>query len=544
MSRDKKLLYNLTMKSQGKPENQVPLWYLYATLFMGGLATMAVEFAASRLLGNVFGTSNLVWAVVIGLVLVYLTVGSWLGGKWADRSPKPGTFYLILALAGASVALIPMISPPVLRIAADAFDALNMPLLAGTFTAVLLLLLVPVTLLGTITPFGLKLMISDTTTTGKVTGGASAVSTVGSFIGTFLTVLVLIPVLGTRRTFFLISAVLLLTAAIGFLFSRKFLLAVLAFILMLAVLALEVFGLAGPIKQTTGMIHESESAYNYIQVLEDGKFRFLRLNEGQGMHSIYHPTQLYYAGPWSQMLVGYAFNPGEPGAESVKNIAILGLAAGTTARQALSALPNAHVDGYEIDPEIISVGEQYFGMDLPNLTTYAEDARWGIVHSAETYDLISVDAYRPPYIPPHMVTVEFFAEIARKLSPTGVVAVNVGRSPGDHSLVDAMSSTMAQVFPHVFVSDLPDSYNTIIFGARSVDADWKHFESEAQKQKSAEENGLLALAMQATLAGKVQPVTTGLVFTDDKAPIEFITNKMVLEFVFGGGAIENEIHTQ
>ena len=108
--------------------NRIPTWYLNLTVFIGGAATMMVEFGASRLLGNVFGTSNIVWAVIIGLVLVYLTLGNWLGGKLADKNPSPSKYYSLLCWAGVAVGIVPLISSPILRFAADAFDALQIRL--------------------------------------------------------------------------------------------------------------------------------------------------------------------------------------------------------------------------------------------------------------------------------------------------------------------------------------------------------------------------------------------------------------------------------
>jgi len=65
-----------------------------------------------------------------------------------------------------------------------------------------------------------------------------------------------------------------------------------------------------PVKASQGQIYETESAYNYIQVLELDGYRYLRLNEGQGIHSVWHPTEISYNGPWEQFLVAPFFNRG------------------------------------------------------------------------------------------------------------------------------------------------------------------------------------------------------------------------------------------
>jgi spermidine synthase len=501
-------------------------------VFLGGMGTMMLEFAASRLLGNTFGTSNLVWAVIIGLILVYLTLGNWLGGKWADTSPKLETLGFILACAGVSTGLVPLIARPILRISAEAFDALNIGLLAGTFTSVLLLLIIPVTLLGMVTPFALRLAIKTNENSGKVSGALSAISTLGSFIGTFLTVLVLIPFIGTYRTFFFTAGVLLLIGLGVFWARRKFKHLLIFGLIWLSIIVLGFVGIKGFDKASTGLIYEKESAYNYIQVLQYGDFRFLRLNEGQGMHSIYNPNQYYYAGPWSQALVGPFFNPAAE-LEDVKRIALVGLAAGTSARQASVALPQAKVDGIEIDPEIVKVGRELFGMDLPNLQVIVGDGRWEMEKLAGSYDLISVDAYRPPYIPAHMVTREYFSILEQKLTSKGVVAINVGRGGDDRSLVNALAATLIKVFPQVFVVDLPESHNSVLFACKNQAASWENLASNQNSMVFAPEDKeqLLFSAIGLAIEGKSTAEVNGMIFTDDLAPIEFITNRMVLEFL-------------
>ncbi len=368
-----------------------------------------------------------------------------------------------------------LLSRPVLRAAAASFLTRSIwGVLAGAFTIVLLLFSIPVILLGMVTPFALKLLISSTDKTGRIPGKLTAISP-GSFLGTFLTVRCSSP--GSApiapSSWSALCCSWLPSWGFGRWRARR---QGLFFLLLGALLVvLSFLGLRGNDKRTPGLVYETESAYNYIQVLEEGGFRFLRLNEGQGVHSIYHPTEYFFSGPWDQVLVAPFFNPSVTTAD-VERIALLGLAAGTSARQASVVYPQAQVDGFEIDPEIVEVGRKWFGMDLPGLTVYTEDARWGLAHSDGAYDIISVDAYRPPYIPAHLVTREFFTLVYEKLSEDGVMVINIGRSAQDRSLVDALSATVAQAFPAVFITDLPDSYNTILFAARNPQASWEAFD--------------------------------------------------------------------
>ena len=441
----------------------LPKRYLYFTVFSSGLTALAIEISASRLLGSVFGASNLVWATIIGLILVYLAIGYFIGGRWADRYPYPQVMLSILAWAAFSAALVPFASRPILSLAADAFDQLQMGVLFGSFLTVLVLFIVPVTLMGTISPFAIRLAIGDVNSSGQVSGNLYAVSTMGSFIGTFIPPIVLIPILGTTLTFLCFSLFLLGVSFVGlWLVKARRRLLSLAW-MPVVVLALMFLTIGKPIKTSEGQIYETELAYNYIQVLEIDGYRLLRLNEGQGIYSMWHPSQVDYAGPWEQFLAAPFFNSAinEPG--QVKNMAIIGLAAGTAARQATEVFGPLSIDGFEIDPKLIAVGKEFFDMNEPNLNPIAEDGRWGLYRSQKKYDLIALDAYRPPYIPWHLTTREFFQEVKDHLAEDGVVVMNVGSDPNDRRLLVGLIGTLQSVFPSVYLMEVPDTFNYILY---------------------------------------------------------------------------------
>jgi len=508
--------------------------FLYLTVFTAGMTSLMVELAASRLLGNTFGTSNLVWACIIGLILIYLTVGYFLGGRWADRHPAPRVFYSILAWASLAVGLVPIASRPILRLSAEAFDQLQMAVLFGSFAAVLVLFIVPVTLLGMASPFAIRLALQDPNQAGVVSGRIYAISTLGSFVGTFLPVLVLIPTIGTYQTFIVGSGLLMIVSLAGLWRSARWK-GLLPYAWMPVALALlSIFGLRGPEKLTTGMIYETESAYNYIQVVQSGDYRFLRLNDGQGVHSVYNPKVLDYYGPWEQVLVGPFFNPAPYDPSQVKSMAIIGLAAGTTARQATAVFGPIPIDGFEIDPAIIAVGRKYFDMNEPNLNAIPEDGRWGLAHSTRLYQVISVDAYRPPYIPWHMTTVEFFSLVRSHLTDDGVMVINVGRGPSDRRLINALGSTISSVFPSIYVIDVPGSFNSIIFATNQPTKVKNLAANLVALSHRGDVPSLLIESIQ-TAVSNLQPAPQkSTVFIDDLAPIEWITNNMLLNFIFSG----------
>jgi spermidine synthase len=219
-------------------------------------------------------------------------------------------------------------------------------------------------------------------------------------------------------------------------------------------------------------------------------------------------------------------------------MAIVGLAAGTTARQATAVFGPIPIDGFEIDPAIVAVGRKYFDMNEPNLNVIVQDGRWGLEHSTRTYDVISVDAYRPPYIPAHMTTREFFQEVKDHLTSNGVMVINVGRSTNDRQLIDALSKTIHAVFPSIYVMDIPDTFNSIIYATAQPTRQQNLYDNLAALVKNGGSSPLLIDSMTSAVTHLAPVVESGQVFTDDKAPIEWITNRMVVQFVLSGNVEE------
>lgn len=518
--------------------------YLYLAVFSSGMVTLAVELSASRLLGNVFGTSNIVWANVIGLILLYLAAGYFIGGTWADRSPHFSTFYRIMLWGAFLSALIPLVSRPVLVGATMAVAGAEAGLALGSFVSVLLLFSVPITLLGCVSPFAIRLAVGSAGSVqdaGKTSGRIYAISTVGSLIGTFTPTLFLIPELGTIRTFLLFAGILYAVAFIG-LWQHQGRTAArwLWMPVVIAVLALAV--LDGPLRPAYAgntLLYEGESAYNYIQVQQDAQGnRYLYLNEGQGIHSQWSPDTVSDSQrTWSFFLTAPYFNAPPVVQQRVKSLAIVGLAAGTIARQYSAVYGAIPIDGIEIDPGIVAVGAEFFEMNadkMPNLTVYVQDGRYMLNHLKSQYSVIALDAYRPPYIPWHLTTVEFFEEIRDRLTEDGVVAINVGRTPDDRRLVDALANTMSKVFPSLRAMDVPLSFNTILVGTVQPTSDANLVENLATLPGDA--HPLLRDALAWGVAQLVPVTPSDLLFTDDRAPVETLVDSLVLNFLLSGGA--------
>jgi predicted membrane-bound spermidine synthase len=501
---------------------------LLPLVFVSGMASLGIEFGASRLLAPYFGTSLYVWGVLIGLILVYLSAGYVIGGRLADRYPRAELLYQITAWAGLWVGVIPLVSYPILLASQQGFKELSAGLVAGTLLSVVLLFAVPVILLGCVSPFAIRLLLKDVETGGNTAGRVYALSTAGSILGTFLPAFWLIPTFGTRPTLEGFGLALVLISVAG-LWPRRRLYASFGVAVIIAWIFLP-SGIKPP--EVGTLVFERESAYNYIQVVQVGNRTELILNEGQAIHSVYDSgTDPLTHGYWDDLLVAGAFRPAPSGAAAPRSIAILGLAGGTMARQYRIAYGDGvDITGVEIDPDILAAGHRYFHLGDARAHEVVSDARYWLDTQAAAYDVVILDAYRQPYIPFQLTTKEFFQQVRAHLNPGGVAAVNVGRTATDYRLVDALASTMAAVYSNVYLVDDPSSANTLVFGTTSpmsMDDITRNMES-----LSSPVAAVAALNVLANGKLRVSPYH-GQVFTDDLAPVERLIDEIIFSYVTG-----------
>jgi spermidine synthase len=493
---------------------------LQALVFGAGTGSLATEIAASRLLAPYFGSSTIVWANLIGIVLAALALGYVLGGKLADRRPEPRLLGLIVLVAALWVAMTPFVARPFLDASVSNLDDASAGAVIGSFFAVLLLFAPAVVLLGMVSPFAIRLAISDLATAGTVAGRFYALSTAGSLLGTFLPALVLIPLVGTQRT--LLGTAVLLALSASLLLGRKPL-------VLAAALAALVAVPPGAVKAEPGLLHEEDSLYQFIQVVErpDGR-RVLRLNEGVAVHSVWRHETVLTGGVWDAFL---ALPPllGRP----LERVAILGNAGGTTARALGVFYPEAAIDGVELDPAVSRVGRRYFGLEEnPKLTVHDADARPFLRRTDERYDLIVADAYHQPYVPFYLATQEFFELARARLTPGGILALNVAAVPGDDSLLDGITGTLKHEFTTVAVWPAL-RFNKIVLATDAPGG----FDLSRLGGGAAELRPLHELLEQ-----ELRPVTEKAddPWTDDLAPVEWVTDKMIIEYAARGGELDED----
>ncbi|MGI8727813.1 MAG: spermidine synthase [Solirubrobacterales bacterium] len=492
--------------------------FLYLFVFVVGTGSLGAEIAAARLMAPFFGASTIVWANTIGIVLVALSVGYWLGGKIADKHPHLRGMSLMVMVAAVMLAIVPLVARPLFDISVDALDSISAGAFVGSLFGVLVLLAAPVTLLGAAAPYAIRLTVPDVEHSGSVSGRLYAISTSGSLLGTWVSALLLIPLIGTQRTFIVFAAVIATVAAVGL--GRRFLVVPAALFLALAIPV-------GTVKATSNgeVIFETETENQYVRVIErpDGD-RILELNEGQAVHSIYKPDTVLTDNVWD----GYLVAPFAGLAEPPDRMAILGNAAGTTARAYGKYFPTTEIDGVEIDGELHDVGRRFFDMGSnERLETHTADARPWLRQSEGDYDVILVDAYRQPYIPFYLATEEFFELVADKLAPGGLVIINAGHPEGNDDLEQVLGRTMAEVFPSV-LRDPKEPTNTLIIG------------SEAPISAARLRTSLPTLPpdlqpIAAAAAARLGPrLPGGEVYTDDQAPVEWLIDKSLLDYASDG----------
>jgi spermidine synthase len=485
-------------------------------VFVVGTGSLGAEIAAVRLLSPYFGASTVVWANTIGIVLVALSIGYWLGGRFADRHPHLRGLCLLALAAAGLLAIVPFAADPLLDLAVDALDSISAGAFLGSLIGVLALVAVPVLLLGAVSPWAIRLAVNKVEEAGEVAGRLYALSTAGSLVGTLLSALLFIPLVGTRRTFLIFALAIALVAVSGLRPVRRYALAP-------AIIALLIALPVGTLKAEADdgrVIYETDTEYQYARVVErtDGS-RALELNEGQAQHSIYEPTTVLTGDVWD----GHLVLPFTALDRPPRRVAILGNAAGTTARGGRTPRRRARVDGVEIDPELSEIGRRFFDMDNPRLRLFHEDARPYLRRTEERYDVISVDAYRQPYIPFYLATEEFFELCRDRLAPGGVLIVNAGHPEGQDELEKVLTATMSEVFPRVLRDPIEDT-NTLIVASGAP-------ASEARLRRAVPRmpRGLRATALASAdrLGG---PLEGGRVYTDDKAPVEWLIDKSIVDY--------------
>lgn len=505
-------------------------YYLYMTEFFAGMSVMAVELGASRLLAPYFSSSQIVWTIIIGTIMIAMALGNVWGGKSADKNPNPDKLYMRIIIAAVWIASIPFLGKYViLAISGVLILAVNNNFLIwAAFLACMVIFVFPLFLLGTVTPSLAKYTVGSLDDSGKTVGTLGAFNTIGSIIGTFVPTFVTIPAVGTAITFLLFSGILLLLGLVYFI-STKFggsrrqkiscVVGIVLFVLCC------VFGAGSRFAfWESGLLFEGESIYNYLQVKEDEDSVILSTNVLFGVQSIMKKdeslTGMYYdyalAAP---VMAGLA-------EKKDAKVLVLGMGTGTFAKQCRQYFGSVSIEGVEIDQKITDLAWEYFALpeDI-KVTTY--DGRAYLNAIDETYDVIMVDAYQDITIPFQMSSVEFFTLVKEHLAEDGVMVVNMNmHTDKEGNINQQLSDTIASVFDSVYTVNVAGSTNRELFAAGSPEI-IEGLKDEALKLENAElRNMMVWTAERMTVYEKGD-----YLLTDDKAAVELLGMQVIDELI-------------
>lgn len=500
-------------------------FFLYMTEFFAGMSVMAVELGASRLLAPYFSSSQIVWTIIIGTIMIAMALGNIYGGKSADKSPNPDKLYRRILIAAIWIALIPVAGKYIILgiSALLIFTVSSNFLIIAAFFACMVIFVFPLFLLGTVTPSLAKYSVDSLEDSGKTVGTLGAFNTIGSIIGTFVPTFVTIPAVGTSITFLIFSGILIILSLIYFVSCHRGKKKVIVSIVIFALCC--VLGYSDSFAfWDNSMTYEGESIYNYLQVSESDDRVVLSTNVLFGVQSVYmksdNLTGMYYDYAMAAPLMIENKKPDN------MDVLILGMGTGTYATQCKKYIGDMNIEGVEIDSKITKLARQYFSLpESTNVTTY--DGRAFLNATDKKYDVIMVDAYQDITIPFQMSSVEFFNLVKQHLNDGGVMVVNMNmRGSGEGNINQYLSDTIASVFQNVYTVDVDGSTNRELFAS-----DNENIIDNLENNNGKVENPELSEMMTRVLNNCEAYHKGSYIMTDDKAPVELLGMKVIDQMI-------------
>jgi spermidine synthase len=483
------------------------LWIATATVT--GAIVMAMELTAFRLYAPYFGNSIYVWGSMISVVMLALAAGYSLGGWIADTWPTDTVLYFIVLGSGVYQLLIVFVERAAL------LKLWHMGDFAGPALATVLIFGPPMTALAMTAPYVIQLL-ARTGHVGITVGRVFALSTAGSIAGVLGTSFYLVPRFGSRMTMEILCGASILVGAAGLIARRRT-------AVLFALPAALLFVVPAP-KPPPTMIWEGESAYNRILVFEDKGLRWLVLNDSrfaQTQEKVGGGSSGFYS---DEFALGPVIVP-------AKSLLVLGMGAGGSIQATRAVAPEIEIDAVEIDPEVVRVAEEFFGLPKndPKLRVHVADARpWLAGREAKSeFDLVHIDLFQGgPYVPFYLTTVEFFRLVRARMAAGGVLLVNVYDASSKQELLEAMGATLREVFPSVEKLSMAGGNHILFAFAEKRDL----AETVERLKDGAAPGWVRELAVKA--AGEMvefEPRDGAVIFTDDRAPVEEMTRRMLVE---------------
>lgn len=434
---------------------------LNIVVFVSGGVLMALEIVGSRVLAPYFGSSIFVWGSLISVVLAALSLGYYWGGRFSERNPSFARLMVLLFFPGILIFLLPFVYPTVNLwvVNIDFGNRLN-PLIAST-----IFFLLPGIFIGTISPYAIRLAATALSTVGSTAGTLYALSTCGSIFGTLFTAFYLIPLMGVRNIVHSLGIILILLSLILWPWARLRTVPAMRTVTALTLVGLLALPVAPLVWARIKTIFEKDSFYHRIRVEEDNEARYLYFDRTlQSAMNLDDPTtlRLLYSRYTS---LGLALRP------DAKRMLIIGLGGGSIPKKFQKEFPSLEMDVVEIDPEVIEVAKKHFYFkDGKNVRVHAQDGRLFLARASQRYDVILLDAFYTDAIPFHLTTREFFRLAESKLTPNGILVVNViGAVTGASSKITrAIVKTQRQVFPQTYLFAIRRPHNVSLDTVQNV----------------------------------------------------------------------------
>jgi spermidine synthase len=492
---------------------------LFTTVFISGAVVMVYELLGSRIVSPYLGTSMYAWSSLIGVILLSLSIGYWLGGRLADENPSYNFFARIILIAAALVALTLIIETSVLTWIQAVLNAKFLKLSYATFLANLLLFAPASIFLGMITPYAVKLKLHSLSKVGKTIGNLYAVSTVGSIVGTFSAGFLLIPFFGTTMLLGIIDLLLLFLAI--FIFPKNLKRIGFLALFLLTVISLTLFF---SLKVgNTDNVKDIDTRYGRFWIKDAPEFgtgRIVRLLLTSPFAS---QTGMYLDNPdelvskYLQFFTLFShFNP------QAKEVLMIGGGGFNYPKYHAKNFPAINLDIVEIDPKLTEIAENYFNFKLAsNHKILNEDGRTFVNTTQKKYDVLLLDAFTSIYsIPYSLTTKEAVQKYYDLLNPEGVVIVNIisGISGEKAMFLRAEYKTYQEIFDQVYLFSInkqkeTEVQNLVIVGIKS-------------KQKPVFKSDLAYGFYLDNLV--TSEINTDLpVLTDDYAPVDFYIEKLL-----------------
>ena len=440
---------------------------LMIIIFLVNAVYMILELVASRVLSPYFGSSNIVWTSVIGIILLSSSVGNYIGGIIADKDEQKKNIKIILFMSAIFILGILFLQTPLLNLISKVISNIKI----GAIISTIILFFIPSMLIGFLSPIMIKLSLESLEGAGKVSGKVYGVGTLGGIAGTFLGGFYLLPTLGNKATLLLLATVMI---ALIFLVDTPKKKTWLNYFIILMVFLIGILGtiLYNKLNVKNGMnvkngktniTVEYDTEYGKVDIInyeiKKEPVRLFKVDKGNETVSYTEQSKRYELFSEYTKYYDLMFNS----TNKIEDVLMIGGAGYAYPKYYISHYIDKTMDVVEIDGKVTTLAKEYFFLDdlykdydLENsrrLNIITEDGRTYLNRINKKYDAILNDAFSGSSPAPTLTTIEAVQKIYNALNENGVYLTNIISSLDgkDSKFLKAEVNTISQVFKNVYV---------------------------------------------------------------------------------------------